>query len=182
MPGKKYDMLKSVIEETKKNLESHNLDEPEQSKKVPGIPSGYKTMLELSKEFKTDKQKIYRTIQKNEIPYQKINEIIYLDETAQTLIKSILFPDNTVSKNISEVHLKTNNDTVMKQLEKVIGMLQEELQNKNQQLNEKDKQIAELTKLVDQQQQLHLVEQRKVLQLEQKEAPEKKKGFFFRKS
>jgi len=59
-------------------------------------------------------------------------------------------------------------------------MLQEELKSKTQQLNEKDKQIAELTKLVDQQQQLHLVEQKKVLQLEQKEPTERKKGFFWK--
>ena len=120
-------------------------------------------MLELSKVLKTDKQKIYRTIQKHEIAYQKIDEIIYLDETAQTLIKSIIFPDNTISKNTLEVHQKTDDDTVTKQLERVIGMLQEELHNKNQQLNEKDKQIAELTRILDQQQQLQLVEQRKVL-------------------
>lgn len=182
MLGKKYDTLRIAIEKSKKESESDNLDEQELSNAVSDIPSGYKTMLELSKEFKTDKQKIYRTIQKYEIPYQKINEIIYISEVSQTLLKSIIFPEKTTSKNASEVHQKTDDDTVMKQLEKVIGMLQEELQNKNQQLNEKDKQIAELTKLVDQQQQLHLVEQRKLLQLEQNEAPEKKKGFLFWKS
>lgn len=181
MPNKNFALLRDAIENSKKKPDPNNLDEQLSHDAERIIPPGYKTMLELSKALKTDKQKIYRTIQKHEILYQKIDEVIYLDETAQTLIKSIIYPDNTISKNGSEVHQKTDDDTVTKQLERVIGMLQEELQNKNQQLNEKDKQIAELTRLLDQQQQLHLVEQRKVLQIEQKEAQEKKKGFFFRK-
>lgn len=180
MARMKYDNLLNPLKKTTEEIHPVNSHEdlPDQDDSS-FIPSNLKTMLELSKDLKTDKQKIYRTIKKHNIPFQKINDVIYLDETAKTLIKSIIFPDNTTSQNISEVHQKTENDTVMKQLEKVIGMLQDELQNKNQQLNEKDKQIAELTRLVDQQQQLHLVEQRKVLQLEQNETPEKKKGFLF---
>lgn len=182
MARMKYDNLLN-LKKSAEEIQPDNSHEDLPDQDNPSfIPSNLKTMLELSKDLKTDKQKIYRTIQKHNIPFQKINDVIYLDETAKTQIKSIIYPDNTTSKNISEVHQKTENDTVMKQLEKVIGMLQDELQNKNQQINEKDKQIAELTRLVDQQQQLHLVEQRKVLQLEQNEIPEKKKGFLFWKS
>lgn len=178
MARMKYDNLLNS-KKSSEEIQPDNLHEVPDQEDTSFIPSNLKTMLVLSKELKTDKQKIYRTIQKHKIPFQKINDVIYLDDTAKTLIKSIIYPDNTTSQNISEVHQKTEDDIVMKQLEKVIGMLQDELQNKNQQLNEKDKQIAELTRLVDQQQQLHLVEQRKVLQLEKNETPEKKKGFLF---
>lgn len=167
--GKSIENVDSKEVQTEK--ESINLDIPEQ----------YKTLLQLSKELGTDKQKIYRCIHKYNIPFQKINDVMYLDEVNQTLLKSVIFPEKTVSKNESEIIQKTDNEAVLKQLEKVIEILQEELKSKTQQLNEKDKQIAELTRLVDQQQQLHAVEQKKVLQLEQKN-PEKKKGFFWRQS
>lgn len=54
--------------------------------------------------------------------------------------------------------------------EKLIDMLQKELEEKGQQLHEKDKQIAELQKLLDQSQKLNAMDKQKILELEDKMA------------
>lgn len=72
---------------------------------------------------------------------------------------------------------KQNESKVEQQLNnKLLDMLQAELEAK-------DKQIAELQKLLDQEQQLRMVEHKRVLELEQKEqeAAKEQNGIFWRR-
>lgn len=59
-------------------------------------------------------------------------------------------------------------------INKLIDTLQEELKQKDEQLNEKDRQIKELHNLLDQQQQLAAMDRKKILELEDQLAHEQK--------
>ena len=123
-----------------------------------------KTLLELSQELNVPKQKIYRYIKKHIIEVHLEMGVMYLDETAENLLKQTFNQNNIHQETASEAHQTTSNDTVLKQFETVIDILKTQLQ-------EKDKQIEQLQKLLDQQQQLHLVEQTKLLPiLEEKQS------------
>lgn len=115
-----------------------------------------KTLKEIADELKIDKQKVYRYVKKNHIKeaYQK-QSVMYYDETAQKLIKSALLEKEC----IKEAHQKHINDTVNDALLKQLELLQK-------QLTEKDKQIADLHKLLDQEQQLNALNQQKIELLE----------------
>lgn len=65
-------------------------------------------------------------------------------------------------------------ESLRKQNETLIDMLRDELNARNRQLEEKDKQIAALSKALDQQQQLSAMQEKRILLLEEKppaEAP-----------
>lgn len=131
-----------------------------------------KTIKQIADSLSLDKQKVYRFIKKNNISesHQK-NGTKYYNDSSQTLIFKH-FKKETTSK---ESHQSTSFDTV-------ISILQEEL-------NVKNKQIEELQNLLNQQQQLQLMEQKKMhllLDEAKKEVDEQKatkngsKGFFTR--
>lgn len=115
-----------------------------------------KTLKEIADELKIDKQRVYRFVKKNHIKetYQK-QSVMYYDETAQELIKSAL----TEKDHINDAHQNHINDTVNDALLKQLEVLQN-------QLTEKDKQIADLHKLIDQEQQLNARNQQKIELLE----------------
>jgi len=119
-----------------------------------------KTLLELSQELNVPKQKIYRYIKKHIIEVHHETGVMYIDETAETILKQVFNQDELHQENTSDVHHEahraTSDDTILKQFEAVIDILKIQLQ-------EKDKQIEQLQKLLDQQQQLYLVEQTKSL-------------------
>lgn len=115
-----------------------------------------KTLKEIADELKIDKQRVYRYVKKNHIKeaYQK-QSVMYYDKTAQGLIKSAL----TEKDHINDAHQNHINDTVNDALLKQLEVLQN-------QLTEKDKQIADLHKLIDQEQQLNARNQQKIELLE----------------
>ena len=111
-----------------------------------------KTLKEIADELGVDKQKVYRFVKKNHI-----NEVLQsasvkqYDEVAQRLIKQH-FSEKVC---VNEAHQNHINDAVFDALLK--------------QLEEKDKQIDELQRLLDQEQQLNAINQKKIELLEQKE-------------
>ena len=125
-----------------------------------------KTIRQLSDEIGVDKQKVYRYIKKNHIneAHQK-NGMMYYDEAVQKQIKQALSKYEAHQDNINEAHQNYINEAVLNTLLKQSEMLKNELEFKNQQ-------IAEMQKLLDQEQQLRMAEHKRVLYLEQKEETE----------
>lgn len=104
-----------------------------------------KTIKQIADSLNLDKQKVYRFIKKNNISesHQK-NGTKYYNDSSQTFIFKH-FKKETTSKGS---HQSASFDTV-------ISILQEEITVKN-------KQIEELQNLLNQQQQLQLMEQKKM--------------------
>lgn len=115
----------------------------------------------------------------------KLNKYVVVVEGRKMLKISALegFENNQVDKRFNnQVDNKFNNqvETILNQNQQIIDMLQKEL-------NEKNQQIAELQRIIDQQQKLSLVAQQRVLELEEKlkepeaqqEQEPKKKRFLF---
>ena len=93
-----------------------------------------------------------------------------IDEWQETLIKQGFF-EKTQTENANQTQTENHiNDAVS---EAVMELLRQELEQKNEQLKEKDRQIAQLQKLIDQEQQLHMVTERKFQLLEQQQEQEK---------
>lgn len=93
-----------------------------------------------------------------------------IDEWQETLIKQV-FSEKTQTENANQTQTENHiNDAVSKA---VMELLRQELEQKNEQLKEKDRQIAQLQKLIDQEQQLHMVTERKFQLLEQQQEQEK---------
>lgn len=119
---------------------------------------------QIAERLGVSKQRVYRCIKKhciNEAHQETVNgnSVLMYDEAAYTKIYEIL---NGVSSEVHEAHQKSHHDTLNEALYEALL----------KQLEEKDKQIAELQKLLDQSQQLHALEQQKVLALESKAAEE----------
>lgn len=132
-----------------------------------------KTLKQIADEIGIDKQKVYRFVKKNCINevHQK-NGVMYYDEVAESKIKQ-----GFASK---EVHQESaSSEAVIDVLLKQSETLQKELDIKNQQ-------IANLQKLLDQEQQLRMVTEQKLLLLEEKQEeeqnqqPEEKQSFWSR--
>ena len=147
------------------------------------MASEYLSTKQIADKLNLPKQKVYRCIKLNHIKEAhtetvKGNTVLMYDKQAIEQIESILQGGASTS---SEVHQKavhdTVNETVLKQLEIL-----------NEQLKTKDKQIENLQKLLDQEQQLNAMNQQKILALESKleepnetdpkESDETPKGFW----
>lgn len=147
------------------------------------MASEYLSTKQIADKLNLPKQKVYRCIKLNHIKEAhtetvKGNTVLMYDKQAIEQIESILQGGASTS---SEVHQKavhdTVNETVLKQLEIL-----------NEQLKTKDKQIENLQKLLDQEQQLNAMNQQKILALETKleepnetdpkESDEIQKGFW----
>ena len=140
-----------------------------------------KTIKQIADSLNLDKQKVYRFIKKNNISeaHQKNGTKYYSDTDEQFIIKHFKGDSNS-----NEAHQGTSNDTTV---DAVISMLKEEL-------NVKNKQIDELQNLLSQQQQLQLMEQKKMhllldeakqdveqqKNIQTEAASEENKGFFAR--
>lgn len=129
-----------------------------------------KTLKQMSDELGISKQKIYRYIKKNNINevYQR-DSTMYYDEVVQSQIKQE-FTQKEVHQEVHQMHI---NEVAIDMLSKQLEVLQNELEVKN-------KQIAEMQKLLDQEQQLSMSKQQQVLQLEEQQK-EKKWYHFFKK-
>ena len=149
------------------------------------MASEYLSTKQIADKLNLPKQKVYRCIKLNHIKEAhtetvKGNTVLMYDKQAIEQIESILQGGATTS---NEAHQKavhdTVNETVLKQLEIL-----------NEQLKTKDKQIENLQKLLDQEQQLNAMNQQKILALESKleepdetdpkESDETPKGFWSR--
>ena len=147
------------------------------------MASEYLSTKQIADRLNLPKQKVYRCIKLNHIKEAhtetvKGNTVLMYDKQAIEQIKSILQGGASTS---SEVHQKAVHDTVNETVLKQLDIL-------NEQLKTKDKQIENLQKLLDQEQQLNAMNQKKILALEskleepneddQKESDEIPKGFW----
>lgn len=138
-----------------------------------------KTIKQIADELGVSKQKVYRFIVKNHITASgEVKQSQLYDEAAEMLIKQRLLEDKPYQKSHHESHQNHINDTVS---EAVIELLRKELEKKNEQLQEKDRQVREKDrqisemqaqlsmnqKLIDQEQQLRMITERKLQLIEQ---------------
>ena len=134
-----------------------------------------KTIKQIADDLGVDKQKVYRFIQKNHIKevhheaHQK-NGVKYYDEAAQMLIKqgvSDKVTSNEVHHEVHQNHIKsTSNEAAFEALLKQIDVLQEQIKIKDEEIKVKNQQIEQLHKILDQEQQLRMVSEQKILQIE----------------
>ena len=149
------------------------------------MASEYLSTKQIADKLNLPKQKVYRCIKLNHIKEAhtetvKGNTVLMYDKQAIEQIESILQGGASTS---SEEHQKAVHDTVNETVLKQLDIL-------NEQLKTKDKQIENLTKLLDQEQQLNAMNQQKILALENKleepnetdpkESDEPPKGFWTR--
>ena len=145
----------------------------------------YLSQKQIADKLGVPKQKVYRCIKLNHIKEAhtetvKGNTVLMYDKQAIEQIESILQGGASTS---SEAHQKAVHDTVNEAVLKQLEIL-------NEQLKTKDKQIENLQKLLDQEQQLNAMNQQKILALETKleepnetdpeESDEIPKGFWTR--
>lgn len=143
-----------------------------------------KTVKQIADELGVSKQKVYRFIVRNHITASsEVKQSKLYDEAAEILIKQGLLEGELYQKSHHEAHQNHINDTVR---EVVIELLRKELEQKNEQLQEKDRQIREKDrqisemqaqlsmnqKLIDQEQQLRMVAERKFQLIEQQQDQE----------
>jgi len=135
-----------------------------------------KTLKQLADELGVDKQKLYRFVKKNCISevhkevLQSTSPKLY-DEAAQELIKQAFEKKELHQEVHHEAHQNYINDAVFDALLK-------QLEEKDKQLAAKDEQIQKLQQLVDQEQQLRLVVEQKLLEAP---ASEQKSWKFWKK-
>ena len=147
------------------------------------MASEYLSTKQIADKLNLPKQKVYRCIKLNHIKEAhtetvKGNTVLMYDKQAIEQIESILQGGASTS---SEAHQKAVHDTVNEAVLKQLEIL-------NEQLKAKDKQIENLQKLLDQEQQLNAMNQQKILALESKleepnevdpkESDEQQKGFW----
>ena len=149
------------------------------------MASEYLSTKQIADKLNLPKQKVYRCIKLNHIKEAhtetvKGNTVLMYDKQAIEQIESILQGGASTS---SEAHQKAVHDTVNEAVLKQLEIL-------NEQLKTKDKQIENLQKLLDQEQQLNAMNHEKILLLESKleepnevdpkESDEQQKGFWTR--
>ncbi|MBU7449261.1 hypothetical protein LL936_10995 [Levilactobacillus brevis] len=134
-----------------------------------------KTVKDLAADLKVTPQYINRVI--NQLPISKkpkqVNHSYQISEAAEAAIKDFMSIRHK-EKETKQQRNKSLNVSLLQ--EKISSQLEQENQSLRQQLETKDKQIEKLLnqnehiqKLVDQEQQLHLSDQKRIDQLEQPE-------------
>jgi hypothetical protein len=108
-----------------------------------------KTILEIAKAADVPKLKVWRYIKKHNIETFHEMGMIQLDETVANEVISILSKKTNRIIETVETLRETFHETVFE-------TLREQLKVKDEQLKIKDEQLANLSKLLDQEQQLHL--------------------------
>ena len=151
------------------------------------MASEYLSTKQIADKLNLSKQKVYRCIKLNHIKEAhtetvKGNTVLMYDKQAIEQIESILQGGaSTSSEAHSEVHHEAVNEALNEAVLKQLDIL-------NEQLKAKDKQIENLQKLLDQEQQLNAMNHEKILLLESKleepnevdpkESDEQQKGFW----
>lgn len=121
-----------------------------------------KTIKQIADELGVSKTAVRKKIENLGLRYslQKNGNQFVIDENQERLIKSAF------SESESETRTETNSQTETETVSALVSMLQRELDSKNEQ-------IAHLQKLLDQEQQLRMVTEQKLLQIEDKQEQEK---------
>ena len=131
------------------------------------MASEYLSTKQIADKLNLPKQKVYRCIKLNHIKEAhtetvKGNTVLMYDKQAIEQIESILQDGASVSSEaVHEVHHEAVNEALNEAVLKQLDIL-------NEQLKAKDKQIENLTKLLDQEQQLNAMNQQKILALDTK--------------
>lgn len=120
-----------------------------------------KTIKQIADELGVSKTAVRKKIENLGLrsSLQKNGNQFAIDENQEKLIKSAF------SENEAETRTETNSQTETETVSALVSMLQRELDAKNEQ-------IAHLQKLLDQEQQLRMVTEQKLLQIEDKQEQE----------
>jgi predicted transcriptional regulator len=117
-----------------------------------------RTIKQVADELGISKQRVYRYIKQNGVDVRQVESVMYLDDTAEKLVIK---------------HFRQSATSTMHSDNAVINVLL-------MQLESKDRQIEELHKLLNQEQQLNAGNQARIAKLEQQKRPllpwRKKKG------
>lgn len=130
-----------------------------------------KTIKQIADELGVSKTAVRKKIENLGLrsSLQKNGNQFAIDENQEKLIKSAFWESETETKT------ETNSQTETETVSTLVSMLQRELDAKNEQ-------IAHLQKLLDQEQQLRMVTEQKLLQIEdkheQEEQPKKRWKFW----
>lgn len=128
---------------------------------------------EFAKAAGKSRQAIYKQVDKKLSPYvSTIDNQKYIDIRALKEIYNI----KVDSKETTKGKPIDNQETT----EKLIEMLQKELDQKDKQIAELQKSLDKSQQLIDQEQQLRMVEHKKILELEEKQQPTQKKHWWNR--
>lgn len=129
-----------------------------------------KTLKQLADELSVSKTAIRKKIEKLGFRsrLQKDGNQFLVDEELENLIKQA-FADHsrTKTETNSETKMETDSETVSV----LVSILQKELESKNEQ-------ILHLQKLLDQEQQLRMITEQKLLVIEEKKEEESKRKFW----
>lgn len=145
-----------------------------------------KTIKEIADELGISKQALRKHIDKLPTTCVSIgsNRTIFINTNGQEILKTI------VSTKVTTQVPTSDNSKIVELTHKIhLLELEKDLKNEssseqikmlNNQILEKDNQIAEFQKLLDQEQQLRMVSEQKLLSLEEKNETTKERGFFSR--
>lgn len=123
-----------------------------------------KTLKQIADELNLSKQKVYRYVISNHItPSHRDNKTMWFDETSQELIKTHFINNDSHQKTASE---SPQNTSELTHYEAIIKTLTD-------QLEVKDRQIQQLQKLLDQEQQLRMVSKGNLLTVSESDHPKK---------
>ena len=131
-----------------------------------------KTIKQIADELGVSKTAVRKKIENLGLrsSLQKNGNQFAIDEEQEKRIKSAFFENET------ETETETGSRTETETVSTLVSMLQKELEVKNEQ-------IMHLQKLLDQEQQLRMVTEKKLLQIEEKQEeaePEKKRWWFWK--
>lgn len=119
-----------------------------------------KTIKQIADELGVSKQSVYKRyrgkLYTEVYPYTHTeNGTVYISEQGENIIKQDFLKDNTVSSGVDTEHIQEHNGADMEYIPKsIIDTLNKTIELLQNQLSEKDTHIAELTKLLNQSQQL----------------------------
>lgn len=142
-----------------------------------------KTVKELSEQYKMSKQAISYHIKKLPKEYKNFDtkngvKTLIVNEKGQEILREML--SNKVSKEVENFggkeFVEVKHQLELAELE--IKHLKEQLKDKSEQINSLHQRLEESHKLLDQQQQLCAISQRKIEELEEKKEEEPKKSWW----
>lgn len=118
-----------------------------------------KTIKQIADELGVSKQSVYKRyrgkLYTEVYPYAHTeNGTVYIDEQGENIIKQDFLKDKTVSSGADTEYIQEHNGADTEYIPKIIDTLNKTIEILQNQLFEKDKQISELTKLLNQSQQL----------------------------
>lgn len=147
------------------------------------MKNNYLTIKELSEIVGKSPQSFYKRINKKDDVFnsyvKKINGKILIDKK---ILEEIYQTEKDNSTEFKKVGNQDNNQVeLINSLKRQVEFQEKEINQKNDQINNLLDRVAELTKALDQQQQLAVLDKQNILKLEEDTAAEERnKGFFKR--